>query len=181
MPLTTKQKHLILPITCIRLIAPLFIFINPKLGIVLALLSDLIDHRPLVKWNHLPRENYQIIDKYLDFYWYTIIIAYTLIVPPPINISLLIIVTFLYRLLGVIVFSITKNEHLLLYFPNIMEHIFWSWIFAPILLSHDYIILTMITITLIKIYIEKLIHVDNFNPLDSLKILTHLNKKFPKL
>ena len=110
------------------LVAPL-IFIWPLLSIIVSFFLDLIDadfaHKVVSK------KLYQIIDKNLDLWWFINVMIYSYIKYPDYKIYLLIL--FAYRFLGQLIYYISGNRNILLFFPN-----FFEWVFFLIFLGKNY-------------------------------------------
>ena len=80
------------------------------------------------------KEEYKIIDKILDLYWYAFIISYAVVNDIP-GLPILIFL-FVYRLVGQILFFIKRKQILLFIFPNFFEIFFYfylaSIVFKPL-------------------------------------------------
>lgn len=153
----------------IRLTLPLYIFINPITGSLIALFTDLIDHELLVRWQKIPRQIYQLQDKYLDQFWYLLIIIYLFTSQAPLLIVTLITILFVYRILGQVLFIKYKEEKYFLLFPNLAEPFFWLWIAYPKSFSNTSSLLTWSLIILVlKLYQEYFIHISKSSLLNNL-------------
>lgn len=153
----------------LRTILPLYLFINPIIGIFIAITTDLIDHEILVRWQKISRHLYQLQDKYLDQYWYLLIIIYLYINQAPPIVNIIVISTFLYRVMGQILFVKSKNELYFLIFPNLMEPYFWLYILYPNSFQNPKTLLSWTTIILIlKLYQEYFIHISKSSLLNNL-------------
>lgn len=181
MPKTIKlnptQKIAIAVNVVIRTITPLWVFINPWQGAVIALVTDCIDYRPLVRWLHVPQKIYQLQDKLLDYYWYILILLYALHSIRDLVILWLIIFSFIVRSIGQIIFTISKKETVLLFFPNIQEPIFWAWLLSPALLSRQLFPYTILMVLILKLANEYYTHVLKGNPLDQIFQSFHIKTK----
>ncbi len=80
----------------------------------------------------------QVIDKTFDLWLFTAAVAYTIVNYRPLVTPLLIFL-FVYRLIGQLVFFITKNKRLFVYFPNLFENMFFSFYFLD-LISANYLL-----------------------------------------
>jgi hypothetical protein len=116
--LSSKNKQIILYLTsAIRIIGVgTFLVIHPFLAYLINAFLDMADgpiHKHILK---IDPPKAQLIDKILDLWLYTTAI-FTIF-----NIFLLIF--YLYRLAGQIVYFISRNKRLLVYFPNFFENFF---------------------------------------------------------
>lgn len=105
----------------VRLISALIVFKFPLLAIILSFLLDTVDS-PIYRFAGYKRNKYQLIDKSLDFLWYTTSLVYVLASELPYT-GLLILLYGL-RALGQILFYISKDEKYFIYFPNFYEAFF---------------------------------------------------------
>ncbi len=153
----------------LRTILPLYLFINPIVGIFIALITDLIDHEILVRWQKISRHFYQLQDKYLDQYWYLLIIIFLYINKAPPIVNIIVISTFLYRIVGQALFIKHKNEIYFLIFPNLMEPYFWLYILSPSSFQNPKSLLNWsILILILKLYQEYFIHISKSSLLNNL-------------
>ncbi|OGK23417.1 hypothetical protein A3A46_03150 [Candidatus Roizmanbacteria bacterium RIFCSPLOWO2_01_FULL_37_13] len=154
-----KYKILLFLNEFLRLLAPFLIFFNPLMTSVLSLIFDEADfylfYKSGYKWIY-----YHIIDKLLDYWWYIFILIYSLDKP----IKFFVIILFIYRSLGQFLSIISRNEKLLLLFPNILERYFNIYIlllylgFSKVLLESWNIALLALG-TIIAFYIEWINHI----------------------
>lgn len=108
-----------------RTIVPLFLWQNPVLITFLAVMLDLWDGLVLRTTIKIERGFYQRLDKVLDLYFATIVLLFVWGQPVFFPIFL---AFYLWRALGVLVLLITKREGLLLFFPNVIEFLFYLYI-----------------------------------------------------
>lgn len=140
------------------LVAPL-IFIWPLTAIILSVFLDLIDadfaHKVISK------KLYEIVDKNLDLWWFINIMIYSYINYPDYKIYLLIF--FIYRVVGQLIYYVSGNRKILLLFPN-----FFEWVFFLIFLGKNYypsiitgqtFYLILLVIFFVKIFHEWFLHV----------------------
>jgi len=140
------------------LVAPL-IFIWPLLSIILSVFLDLIDadfaHRIMSK------KQYQFFDKNLDLWFYINIMIFSCINYPDYKIYLFIL--FIYRLTGQLIYYISKNRGVLLFFPNFFECMFLLIFFGinyyPSILRGQTFLFILLIIFAIKIFQEWFLHV----------------------
>lgn len=116
--------------------APLLIFQFPVFSTLTSWLFDLID-APLFRGAGFTRLKYQLIDKHLDFYWYTISLYYAYHNLPFFS---LLIILYILRLIGQLIFYITKKEEYFILFPSFYEFVFWLLIFVHTLPSYGYLL-----------------------------------------
>lgn len=120
-----------------RTIVPLFLWQNPVLITFLAVMLDLWDGLILRTAIKIERGFYQRLDKILDLYFATIVLFFVWGQPVFFPVFL---VFYLWRALGVLILLITKRERLLLFFPSVIEFLFflyiacyWSKSYCPLL------------------------------------------------
>lgn len=134
--ITKLQKKALIILTTLRLIFPLVIFLNPVWGAIVMFFLDLIDYQILVGLYKIKRVTYELYDKLLDHYGYVLILIYLILNLNKTDIVLYFSIGyFLLRTIGEVIFSITKNEKMLLLFPNIFEFYFWLWLYDPELIA----------------------------------------------
>lgn len=111
----------------IRLILSFSVFIDPLFGIFLSsVIGELIDY-PLIYLSGESFKKYQIIDKYLDLFYYLLLFL---------SISLydftyesqkyLLVFFFFLRLIAQLIFFKTKKQFIFVLFPNFFEYYFAS-------------------------------------------------------
>lgn len=144
------------------LVAPL-IFIWPLLSIIVSFFLDLIDGD--FAYKVVSKKLYQIIDKNLDLWWFINIMIYSYINYPDYKIYLLIL--FIYRVVGQLIYYVSGNRKILLLFPN-----FFEWVFFLIFLGKNYypsiitgqtFYLILLVIFFVKIFHEWFLHVANLS------------------
>ena len=143
----------------VRLVGPFLIFFNPLLASALSLIFDEADFYLFYKSGY-KLIYYHIIDKLLDYWWYIFILIYSLGQP----INNFVIILFIYRSLGQFLSIISRNEKLLLLFPNILERYFNIYILLLYLgvskLSLGNWNITLLALgTIIAFYIEWINHI----------------------
>lgn len=109
-------------IVALRFLAPFLILRFPITGVGLCMLLDWRDHDYLGQYEH-----YQIIDKWLDFYYLTFC-AYMSLAWKDIVARRLVMGLFIYRFIGVIALALTNQEWLMILFPNLFEVLFIFYI-----------------------------------------------------
>lgn len=150
--------------TILRLLVPLTILKWPLFGTILAALTDIKDHDYLLI-EPFGDKFYQIWDKLLDTYYLTFTAFTTLRWKDRIakRISIL---SFSYRVLGLIVFLITGIQGVLFFFPNFFESLFYFYpLFIKVtkekilFVSKFWVALILVAILIPKVAQEYLIHV----------------------
>jgi len=186
----TYQNKLLLFSQLIRIITTLLIVFFFKipffLKILLIILSDTFDcsvpHFLFNKWSNCRKDFYQYTDKITDIICYSILLFYTLKKSEiSIHYKKIIIILFLFRLIGTSLFIINNNRKFLFYFPNFYLEITLGLAvinYLPILNNFKVIIISLIIIY--KLFQEYLLHVDRriYNKIgDYIKLLIHKNSK----
>lgn len=139
-------------------VAPL-IFIWPLPAIILSVFLDLID----ADFAHkiISKKLYQLIDKNLDLWWFINIIIYSYFNYPDYKIYLLIL--FIYRLIGQLIYYFSRNRAVLLFFPNFFEWVFILIFFGknyyPLILNRGTYLTISLIVFIIKIIQEWFLHV----------------------
>ena len=147
----------------IRLFAPLTIFINVFLGIIAATFFDLIDAM-FASRGGMRREQYHSWDKTLDNYWYVISLIYALLVPEYSKYIGLLLILFLYRLLGLFFFFFFIKRQAFLLCPNIYENLFILISLGLFIPELNFILLSpwfesiMLVTSVLKLWQEYLLH-----------------------
>jgi hypothetical protein len=106
--------------TVLRVVTPFFIFRFPVLVTFLVVGLDWIDGELYYQWK-IKRIIYNYFDKGLDLYWYTFSLYFAYFSLPYFN---LLLILYLIRLLGQILFYVTKSDNVFIFFPNFYEFIF---------------------------------------------------------
>lgn len=164
---------LVLGIIFLRLTAPFLILRMPLLGVALCSLLDLYDFEILGVFG-----SYQSIDKVLDLYYLSFCLYVSLSWKDTIARTLS-IGLFVYRLIGVIVLILTRQEWVLLIFPNIFEMLFLFYMLyvkigknTQLFTSWMSTIPVLIIITIPKMVQEYGIHYNIANPKFPLSIIS---------
>ena len=146
-------------IITLRIVSVPLIFVWALPAIILSVFLDLIDadfaHKVVSK------KLYQIIDKNFDLWWFINIIIYSFINYPDYKIYLLIL--FIYRFLGQLIYYISGNRNILLFFPNFFEWVFFLIFFGknyyPSIIAGQTFYLILLVIFFVKIFQEWFLHV----------------------
>lgn len=107
-----------------RVASAILIFFNHFWGLIIYFIFDWVDSQILLYGAKISRSKYEVRDKYLDWVGHTFMLVSSIGSP---YIGLL-SVLFVFRLIGQIVFSFTKNEKVFLFFPNFFEHMFFWFV-----------------------------------------------------
>lgn len=153
---TYLKRPIFWVVVILRILSALYILINPLWGYFWTLVFDYLDSYFLTAKKDLvemPWGNYLILDKALDLMGYFAMI----IVGIKMGYSMLLIF-FLYRLIGQTLFLITKQEILLVIFINLFQPLFiWTVIFK--LLGINPTTSWLIFLIFIQIVIEVFNHI----------------------
>ncbi len=161
----------------LRLLVPLTIFRWPLWGGIAAIVLDLHDLN-LIKWvgadatfspaiNNLFTFQYQGLDKFLDMYYLTFEFIVSLRWQRIAKLTS--VWLFIWRLIGFIVFEITKIRIILVLTPNIFEnfflfHLITKRYFPKFTLTRNNLLPTLILLGLPKLYQEYMLHVLDSKP-----------------
>lgn len=144
----------------IRILAPFIIFKYPVIAVVIVFFLDTVDGSFWLQAN-VKKITYQILDKNLDLWWYTVSLVYAYFHLP---FFWLLLSLFVFRLIGHVAFYITRKEKFLALFPNLYENIL---IFIVIVVrlnlqtnifSVPKIYIVFLLLSLIKVMHELIVH-----------------------
>ena len=121
-----KSSFLVFLIAILRIGAALVLFYDVFLGFFATILFDCVDYWILKAWQGNSWDNYEVIDKVLDIVPYTIMLLLSLSHPAFLFIAIL----FIYRMIGEIIFFITKKEFCFIIFPNLFIVAFFGLVVA---------------------------------------------------
>lgn len=149
--------------TLFRLLVPFLLFILPAYSIMLTLILDMVDGE-FASRNALTVDEYEKLDKFLDLWWYTGAMVYSIVMSLPF--LQLLIVLYIWRLVGELLYFKTNNRILLFIFANYFENIFIA-IYVSLavpaifsfMLSGEYLVLLFGSAIVLKIIQEWWIHV----------------------
>lgn len=132
----TRNKNYVpvMAVVITRIILGAIIFTSVWVAAIGTFLADWIDGEIFKRANY-KRNEYQLIDKLLDTYWYTMALVYL----SRIHIqSLGIFSIFLFfRLFGLIVYIFRKEEWIFIFFPNFFEILFYAYLITAAVPSLD--------------------------------------------
>ncbi|MBI2103605.1 hypothetical protein HYT59_01215 [Candidatus Woesebacteria bacterium] len=114
------HNYRLVTVAVVRILSALTIFINPFWGFWIYATVDVFDSFFLFYWARISLGEYHLIDKYLDWIGYIvmIIVSIKLMAFP------LLLALFLLRLFGQIVFLVTREDKYFIFFPNFFEFSF---------------------------------------------------------
>lgn len=168
-----KLWKILAPVSAVlRVLTPFLVFKYPLLTIILVFLLDMADGNFYLQWD-IKRSLYNMIDKSLDLFWYTVSIYYTYLNLPYFQ---LLLALYVLRLVGHITFYFGRNEKMFLYFPNFYENVFIFIVVAKTVPSLSGYLVTplfyyvLIILSIIKMVQELLIH----------KYLSFVNSHLPE-
>lgn len=123
-------------VTCIRILVPLSILRYPLLGGILSMIVDTFDVVMITLLGMGDFTSYHTTDKMLDMYYLGIEagVSWRWRNSLARNTS---IILFIYRLLGFILFEMTKMRFLLLLFPNLFENFYLFYLGYKKILKKD--------------------------------------------
>ena len=146
-------------IVLLRIIEAPLIFIWPLPAIILSVFLDIIDADFACKV--ISKDEYEQIDKNLDFWWYANIIIYSFSNFP--QYKLFLFVLFIFRFIGQALFSISNKRIFLMCFPNFFEWIFFLIFFGsnylPVLSNNNIFYYLIGAIIIVKIFQEWFLHI----------------------
>jgi hypothetical protein len=144
----------------VRLIAPLLILRFPLVGTLLNALLDALDYRFIGGYDWYDR-----VDKSLDTY-YLSFSAYTVLRWQDAPAKVLAIGSYLFRLVGVVIFLIVGTPEILFVFPNFFEHFFVFYLVYVRLAREDTLLTSyaksipiVAVLMVIKLFQEFVVHV----------------------
>ena len=160
------HKYLYILILILRLLFAPLIFIWPVLSVILSLLLDLVDADFA---HHVASKNeYQLIDKTLDFWVYIFEISYAWIHFP--KYIFLFFILLAWRFIGMMIFYLANNRKIFIIFANHFESLFYLVFFATYFQSLNFLIypqknflISFSILFIFRIFLEWFIHVANLS------------------
>ncbi|HRN70964.1 MAG TPA: hypothetical protein PLS49_07335 [Candidatus Woesebacteria bacterium] len=147
--MTNSNKYIIALIIILRVFAALSMFFWPVLGFVFVLTIDFLDGYILKHRCGFSPEQYHRIDKPLDWFDYVVM----LIIGLRIEFSSMLIIFFIFRLVGQLFYMRSKNPRYFILFPNLFE-VVYLWI----VVLKNYSITLTISIVIFRLLEELYIH-----------------------
>ncbi len=143
------------------LVAPL-IFIWPLTAIILSFFLDVIDIE-FASRGALTLEKYERYDKALDLWWYFNVMTFSWFYLP--NYRYVLLILFIFRTVGEVIFFIKKDRRIFFLFPNFFENIFFLIFFSlnfkqlNFLLDKKYFLFSLSASISLKIFQEWWVHI----------------------
>ena len=143
------------------LMAPI-IFVWPVLSVILSLILDLVD----ADFAHhvVSKNEYQLIDKTLDFWVYIFEITYAWIHFP--KYIFLLFILLVWRFIGMMIFYLANNRKIFIIFANHFESLFYLVFFATYFQSLNFLINSQRNLLIffsilfvLRVFLEWFIHV----------------------
>lgn len=158
----TIYKWLYFASSALRILLPLIVFIFPLFVTIFVSFLDAIDIE-FASRRVVTKSRYQQIDKLLDTWWYFLALLFSYIYLNQYFTFLLIL--FIYRIFGLLIFLISNNRKILFLTPNLFENVFFLFFFANYFHNLNYLIrgdtlyFSLSIAFLLKIFQEYWIHV----------------------
>lgn len=146
-------------LTFFRLLIPLSIFKWPFWGVLASMILDSSDWHFFSFHTSADYDFYQVWDKILDTY-YMGIAAFTTLFWRDLKAKKIAVFSYIYRVLGVLLFVIFQNRIFLFFFPNVFENFFLFYLIHNKILKTDRLFLSGesgIVLTAL-IFLPKIIH-----------------------
>ena len=143
------------------LVAPL-IFIWPLTAIILSFFLDVIDIE-FASRKVLTLSEYEKYDKALDLWWYFNAMAFSWFYLP--DYKFLLLILFIFRTTGGIIFFLKNDRRIFFIFPNFFENIFFLIFFSlnfkqlNFLLDKKYFLFSISIAIILKIFQEWWVHI----------------------
>jgi len=156
------NKFLYYLIVVLRILAAPLIFIWPLLSVILSFFLDVIDIE-FASRKVLNLAEYERYDKALDTWWYLNAMIFSWFYLP--SFRLLLLMLFIFRAIGEIIFFVKNDRRIFFLFPNFFENIFFLIFFSinfkqlHFLLDKEYVFLSLSAVIVIKIFQEWWIHI----------------------
>ncbi|MEK7110120.1 MAG: hypothetical protein AAB876_02765 [Patescibacteria group bacterium] len=149
-------------IVLLRIIVAPLIFIWPLPAIILSFFLDVVDIE-FASRKVLTLSEYERYDKILDLWWYCNVMTFSWFNLP--NYRFLLLILFIFRTVGEIIFFIKNDRRIFFLFPNFFENIFFLIFFSIyfkqlyFLLSEKYIFFSLSAVIITKIFQEWWVHI----------------------
>ena len=106
----------------LRTLSAIFIYFSHLWGFVAFVFVDWIDSQTLIYLVGLRRNEYELLDKYIDWMGYLVMLTVSF----NSHFFYLLLLLSIYRLIGQVIFVFIQNEKIFLYFPNFFETMFFG-------------------------------------------------------
>ena len=156
-------------VVVLRVTFSLLILRFPLIGGLLAIVLDFFDLNLLAYFNHGDLHAYQQLDKMLDLL-YLSLEAYVALSWKNAVARYTAFLLFMYRLIGVAIFTAINREWYLIYFPNVFEFFYLTYLLQKQFLKKDYlehvrvVIIVVLVLLIPKEIHEYLLHVNTYHP-----------------
>lgn len=160
------NKFLYYLIVILRILTAPLIFIWPFPSIILSFFLDIIDIE-LATRGALTLEKYERYDKALDLWWYFNVMIFSWFQLP--NYRYILLILFIFRTVGEVVFFIKNDRRVFFLFPNFFENIFFLIFFSiyfkqlNFLLGREFIYFSLSIMIITKIFQEWWVHIAQFS------------------
>lgn len=159
--LQTKNGLTYLFVVFLRLVMPVSVFFYPLFAIVANTILDLYDGE-FAGRGVLTKNEYQEADKILDFWWHTLLLFYVYLHFK--EFFPLMLLLFIYRMLGYALFIKTKKRWLFVLFPSFFVNLFLLIFFANyvpaihFLIEPCYFLSSLVSVGVLKLIQEFFLH-----------------------
>jgi len=149
-------------VVLLRILGASLIFIWPLPAIILSFFLDVIDIE-FASRNVLTLQIYERYDKALDLWWYFNVMAFSWFYLS--DYKYLLLVLFIYRLSGQIIFFVKNNRRIFFFFANFFENVFILIFFSDyfkqlnFLLNKKYFFISIFILMSLKLFQEWWIHI----------------------
>lgn len=109
-------------VVLLRILAALFILLNPLWGLIISWILDYFDSYVWVQYAKMSWDEYRVFDKRIDLFGYLMMLFVSFAHPAFFMLYMLLI----YRFVGYLLFLYTRNKSIFLVFPNLFE-VFFIW------------------------------------------------------
>lgn len=145
-------------VVILRVVFSLLIFRYPLVGGVVAIVLDFFDLHILEFYNHGDLSQYQQLDKMLDLL-YLSIEAYVVLAWKNKVAKYAAMTLYFWRVIGVLAFAYTPQKPLLVFFPNVFEFWYLTYLASRYLLRKDHFQkATVVVCAVLLLFIPKLLH-----------------------
>ena len=172
---TKSYKRAAFIVILLRIISPLFVWVNLFLMPLLFRVLDAFDYGFIFNSKIMGKRSYQNVDKILDLYYLAVLFIVSIYWRNPI-----LIVLFLYRLIGFLIFFLIRKRIVFVFFMNSFELMFNIYAFGYVYnedflnLINENIVLVLILVHMIVLIPELYLH---YFEGDSLFFRTKILKK----
>lgn len=106
-----------------RIFFALYMFVSPVWGYIWTVAFDYVDAIVWLHTLHISKAQYQYVDKILDFVYFLVM----LVIGSQYGVFFPLVVLFVYRLIGQVIFMKNQDVRTFVFFPNVFELLFvWT-------------------------------------------------------